>query len=105
MVTPSHPLTEVRDLARQKKWELWGPVPASIIQMSLDSDDLQDIICSELGECHCTKSRPTEKYFSDTLSDYYSVWVHECQCYIFLKLLVFRGRLVITSFKKDWNYG
>ena len=70
----------------------------------LDTDDLRDILCSDLGEAHCFRSRPTEKYHPATISDYYSIWVDECGERMFLKLLISSNRLVITSFKKDDRY-
>jgi hypothetical protein len=61
-------------------------------------------LTSELGESHCFKSKPTEKYFPATVSDYYSIWIDECGVKMFLKLLINGERLVITSFKKDERY-
>jgi hypothetical protein len=71
----------------------------------LDTDDLREILVSELGEAHCFRSRPTEKYFPATVSDYYSMWIDNCGGRMFIKLLISNDRLVITSFKKDNRYG
>jgi hypothetical protein len=77
------------------------PVLAKLQRHGLDSDDLREILSSDLGEVHCFKSRPTRKYYPATVSDYYSIWIDECGTRMFIKLLISDGRLVITSFKRD----
>jgi hypothetical protein len=71
---------------------------------ALDTDDLREIIAGELGEVHCFQSRPTEKYYPATVSDYYSYWIDVCGARMFIELLISGHRLVITSFKKDNRY-
>lgn len=83
---------------------MWPPVLATLRDQKLDSDDLREIIQTELGEAHCFKTKLTEKYFPGTMSDYYSIWIGDCACRMFLKLLIVDGRLVVTSFKKDNRY-
>jgi hypothetical protein len=75
----------------------------------MDSDDLREIIRTELGASHCHDSKATEKYYPGTMSDYYSIWIDDCAARMFLKLLVSdlgsgNQRLVVTSFKKDNRY-
>jgi hypothetical protein len=104
---PTNDLTVVRALAAaEESCEFYAPVIAELRVVGLDTDDLREIICSELGVMHCFKTKMTEKYYPETFSDYFSVWVSECGCQMFLKLLVAESangdkRLVITSFKKD----
>lgn len=88
---------------------MFGVVLASLRSHDLDSDDLRAVIVSELGEVHWFKSVVTEKYYPATVSDYYSCWIDEAGCRMFLKLLVVglgssEEMLVITSFKKDERY-
>ena len=104
---PANPLLLVRQLAADlSKVVLFQPVLEELRRRSMDSDDLLDIIVSDLADIHCFASKDTLKYYPRTRSDYYSIWVEECGCRMFLKLLVDhatgRGQfLVITSFKKD----
>lgn len=106
MVVPANPLELVRRLAAEERTcRFFQPVLTELRRHGLDSDDLRDIIGSELGEVHCFRSKSTEKYYPDTASDYYSVWIDECGTRMFLKLLVSENCLVITSFKKDDRYG
>ena len=61
------------------------------------------------GEAHCYRSKPTEKYYPASTSDYYTIWLTDCGAHMFLKLLVDQTgtpqeRLVVTSFKKDDRY-
>lgn len=75
----------------------------------MDSDDLRDVIATELGDAHCFKSKTTERHYPNTVSDYYSIWIDNCGTNMFLKLLVSRSGtesalLVISSFKKDDRY-
>ncbi|TXM96548.1 hypothetical protein FV242_33445 [Methylobacterium sp. WL64] len=106
-MTPANALSLVRRLAADEdRCEFYQPVLDELPRHSLDSDDLLEIIQSELGEVHCYRSAPTEKYHPATTSDYYSIWVEECRAHMFLKLLVGKASdggdlLVITSFKKD----
>ena len=106
MVAPVNPLELVRRLAAgERTCRFFQPVLTELRRLGLDSDDLREMICSELGEVHCFTSKPTEKYYPATVSDYYSVWIDECGTRMFLKLLVNDDVLVITSFKKDNRYG
>ncbi len=106
MVTPANPLDLVRRLATDERaCAFFQPVLTELRRVGLDTDDLREILCSELGEAHCFRSRPTEKYFPATVSDYYSLWIEDCGARMFIKLLVHQDRLVITSFKKDDRYG
>lgn len=99
---PSNPIADVKVLAASESTcEIAKNVFQTLRDFGLDADDLREIIVTELGEAHCYKTAPTEKYYPDTMSDYFSLWVDDCQQMMFLKLLIINGRLVITSFKKD----
>jgi hypothetical protein len=105
-MNPTNPLTLVRRLAaNQASCTLFGVVVTELRKHGLDSDDLLEIIKSDLGEAHCFDSKVTEKYYPGTASDYYSIWLDECRGYMFLKLLIATVAsaepLVVTSFKKD----
>ena len=105
MVTPANPLDIVRRLAADPSCcSVFRPVLVELRRHGLDLDDLREIVCSDLGEAHCFRTKPTEKYDPATMSDDYSLWIEECGVRMFLKLLVADGQLVITSFKKDDRY-
>ena len=107
MAQPSNSLEVVRRLVvAENQCEFFRPVLDELARRGLDDDDLREIIRSDLGEAHCFRSRPTQKYYPATTSDYYSIWMDDCGAHMFLKLLIAnpgtdRERLVITSFKKD----
>lgn len=107
---PANALDHVRRLAAdEERCELYKPVLDEIVRHGLDSEDLRDIIMTELGEVHCFKSKATEKSYPATTSDYYSIWVDVCGSHMFLKLLIANlgaenERLVVTSFKRDERY-
>ena len=109
-VEPTNALGHVRRLAADEdRCEFYKPVLDELVRCGLDSEELRDIITTELGEVHCFKSKPTEKYHPSTTSDYYSIWVDVCGSHMFLKLLIANlgaenERLVVTSFKKDERY-
>ena len=106
MTVPANPLEMVRRLAEaEDNCSFFVPVLTELRRHGLDSDDLRDILMSELGEVHCFKSSPTRRYYPNTVSDSYSIWINECGTKMFIKLLIGGGRLVITSFKKDERYG
>jgi len=89
VVTPANPLELVRRLAAQERsCEFFQAVLAELRRHGLDTDDLREILVAELGEVHCFRSRPTEKYFPATVSDYYSVWIDDCGGRMFIKLLI-----------------
>ena len=104
---PANSLDEVRQLAAEDDLcEFFGVVLDELRRRGLDSDDLREIIQSELGDAHYSKSKETERYHPGTTSDYFSIWIDECGAYMFLKLLVRTTsdgsrRLVVTSFKVD----
>ncbi|MBO1905341.1 hypothetical protein KHP60_09500 [Microvirga sp. 3-52] len=104
---PINALALVRQLAADEdSCEFFAPVFEELRRRGLDSDDLREIIISEIGDVHCFDSQTTRKHYPGTTSDYYSIWVDVCGCRMFLKLLVSADRhgterLVITSFKKD----
>ena len=105
MVKPANELEIVRRLAADERaCEFFQPVLLELRQHGLDTDDLREIIADELGEAHCFRSRPTEKYYPATTSDYYSYWVDVCGARMFIKLLISGERLIVTSFKKDERY-
>jgi len=105
VVAPSNPLDAVRRLAAaEDNCTFFQPVLVQLRRHSLDSDDLREILTSELGEAHCFKSKPTEKFYPATVSDYYSIWINECGARMFIKLLISGERLVVTSFKRDERY-
>lgn len=107
MAQPANPLEIVRRLAaNEERCAFFRPVVDELKRRGLDDDDLLEMIRSEPGEVHCYRSKPTEKYYPETVSDYYSIWLTDCGAHMFLKLLVDNAdteneRLVITSFKKD----
>lgn len=109
-MTPGNALSLVRHLATDEgRCVFYRPVLDELPKHNLDSDDLLEILRSELGEAHCYDSKPTVRYYPSTTSDYYSIWVDECRARMFLKLLVATSvdgaeQLVITSFKKDERY-
>jgi hypothetical protein len=107
---PANGLDDVRRLAdSEETCEFFKPVLDELSRHGLDDDDLREIIRSELGDGHCFRGKPTEKYHPQTTSDYYSIWINECGSRMFIKLLIahrgtVRERLVVTSFKKDDRY-
>ncbi|WP_146101615.1 type II toxin-antitoxin system MqsR family toxin [Rhodopila globiformis] len=102
---PANALETVRRLvADERTCSFFQPVLAELRRHDLDSDDLREILATELGEIHCFKSKPTEKYFPQTTSDYYSIWIDGCGTKMFIKLLVSGEKLVVTSFKRDERY-
>jgi hypothetical protein len=107
---PANDLSIVQRLVvDEENCTFFAPVITELRNHGLDTDDLRAIIATELGETHCFKSKRTKKYFPQTTSDYYSIWIDECQCKMFLKLLIaVQGSsqmLVITSFKRDTSNG
>lgn len=106
-MTPANPLSTVRRLAAdESKCIFFLPVVEELRRRGIDSDDLREIIQSELSEVHCFNSKTTQKYYPATTSDYYSYWIDVCGEHMFIKLLVdgfgtVDERLVVTSFKKD----
>lgn len=107
---PANPLDEVRRLAsKETSCVIFKVALEGLFEHGMDSDDLRDVISTELGETHCFKSKATERYYPSTVSDYYSIWIHDCGAQMFLKLLVSNpgsdsALLVISSFKKDDRY-
>jgi hypothetical protein len=107
---PQNELSTVRALAAEEgSCEFFAPVLESLRAFGLDSDDLREIIVSELGEAHWFKSKKTEKHYPETFSDYYSLWIDDCLAVMFIKLLVSQRpdgseKLVITSFKRNDRY-
>jgi hypothetical protein len=86
---PTNALKLVRQLAADEdRCEIYASVLAELRRHGLDTDDLREIVISELGEGHWYDSKPTEKYYPDTMSDYCSIWTDVCGCRMFLKLLV-----------------
>lgn len=105
-MTPANSLIRVRQLATDEaSCDFYSPVLEEFRNRNMDSDDLREIIASEIGEIHCYAVKPTERYYPATTSDYYSIWVDICCCDMFIKILIAVtdgvDRLVITSFKKD----
>lgn len=109
-VQPANRLDDVRRLAADENTcEFYAAVREELRGMGIDSNDLREIIISDLGPLHFRKAEPTLKKYPTTMSDYYSIWLDECGCNMFLKLLIAdRGtdneRLVVTSFKRDEKY-
>lgn len=106
---PANDLILVKKLAGdERSCTMYSPVLVELRKHGLDTDELRAIIETELGEKHCFDSKTTVRYHPSTHSDYYSIWVEECKCRMFLKLLVATQgsirMLVVTSFKKDTNY-
>jgi hypothetical protein len=91
VVTPVNSLALVRRLAAvEKSCTFFQSVLVELRRHGLDSDDLREVLTSELGDAHCFKSSPTRKYHPGTVSDYYSIWIEECRAKMFIKLLVSR---------------
>ncbi len=85
--------------------DIWAAPLEQLRARKLSSDDLMEIIATELGAAHCFRTKPTLKHHPGTTSDYFSIWVDEFACPMFLKLLMATdGRLHVTSFKKDERY-
>jgi hypothetical protein len=109
-VEPTNPLEAVRRLAADEgRCVFFRPVLEELRTQGMDSDDLREIIRSELGSSNCYRSKVTEKYYPGTVSDYYSIWVDDCGLHMFLKMLISGlgsedERLVVTSFKEDNRY-
>jgi hypothetical protein len=105
-------MDRIRRLAADSnRCQFYAPVLSELRNHGLDDEDLREIIISELGDKHCFASKPTKKYYPDTISDYFSLWIDDCGCHMFIKLLIANvgqptERLVVTSFKrdKDKNY-
>lgn len=105
-MTPANPLTRIRQLASaEANCIMYTPVLEEIRSRQMDTDELLEIIASEVGEAHCFAVKPTERYYPSTTSDYYSIWVDVCGCHMFIKLFIASvdggDKLVITSFKRD----
>ena len=106
-MTPSNPLEAVRRLAVSlETCEFYKAVAEELPRRKMDSDDLLEILRSEIGETHCYHTASTRKKYPSTMSDYYSFWVDVCGEHMFIKLLIVdfgatSERLVVTSFKKD----
>jgi hypothetical protein len=67
-MNPTNPLTLVRRLAaNQASCTLFGVVVTELRKHGLDSEDLLEIIKSDLGETHCFDSKETEKYYPSSL--------------------------------------
>ena len=109
-VRPGNNFIEIRRLAcDESSCEFYKSVPDELRRHGMDTDDLRQIISSELGELHCIRTKPTEKYYPGTISDYFSIWIDECRTQMFLKLLIAEyddgsKRLVVSSFKRDERY-
>ena len=110
-VVPTNDLELVKSLALrflegdEAGCEIWQGPLVELQVRGLCSDDLMGIIGTELGAGHCYKTKATVRYHPCTTSDYFSIWVDECGCSMFLKLLLGKdGRLHVTSFKKDDRY-
>ena len=107
---PTNPLDAIRTLAADEdRCVFFRPVLEELRERGMDSDDLREIIRSELGAAHCYQSKATGKYYPGTMSDYYSIWIDHCAAHMFVKLLISGPgpgdvRLVVTSFKKDNRY-
>jgi hypothetical protein len=107
---PANDISLIQRLAAEEETcSFFAPVLVELHKNGLDTADLRAIIQTELGETHCFKSKPTEKYHPQTISDYYLIWIDECQHRMFIKLLVATQgssqMLVITSFKRDTSHG
>ena len=69
---PTNSLEDVRRLAMDEhKCVLFKSVLEELRERGMDSDDLWEIIRSELGATHCFRTKATEKYYPDTMSDYF----------------------------------
>lgn len=106
---PANDLSEVKRLINKVETrEFFGVVLKELQNKKLDTDDLVSIIVDDLGVKHWFKSQKTEKYYPGTTSDYYGIWVDECNCSMFIKLLIANDglgdRVVVTSFKKDTHH-
>ncbi len=101
---PAHSPEMVARLARERKVEfLWG-VLQDILGFGLDRED----ICEWFEgfeahiarhDCFFRKAEATRRYPPGTISDYYQARVDMCRGMIFVKFTIYRGKLVVTSFK------
>lgn len=52
------------------------------------------------GRASFIKSRPTERSFPGTMSDYYRAYIPDLGN-VFIKFVIYRDCLIVTSFKED----
>ena len=104
---PAYDLAEVAKLASDPKTFRLQPGPRlDIANLGLDDEDVREWFCDAVkhnrdGDFWFKKCAPTEKYPPDTCSDYYGGSVPGIRWRAYIKFAIYKGVLVVTSFKED----
>ena len=86
--------------ANPDTFEMFKAALDDALGCGLDADDVRDVF-QRIDKWNFIKSEPTRKYYPETMSDYYIYDVEECSARMFIKFLISRDILVVTSFKED----
>ena len=103
---PSYALADVAALASDPDTFQLQPNPRlDVANYGLDDEDVRDWFADiihnvTVGNAAFIKSRRTVKFPPGTMSDYYRADVPGLGR-AFIKFAVYRGRLIVTSFKED----
>lgn len=102
---PSYDLALIKRLAADRgTFQIEKRAYDDALGFGLDHEDVIEAI-QELKLSDFVKTEPTRYSYPKTYSDYYIAYLDVCLTRIFIKLLVYRGVLVLTSFKEDDRYG
>ncbi len=100
-MNPRYPRDLVRRLATTPdSFEMFQSAADNALGFGLDSNDVRDVF-QRIDEWDCLATKPTEKYYPGTMSDYYVYFVDECMTRMFIKFLISNDVLIVTSFKED----
>lgn len=102
--TPTHNVDFVKRLAASAT--TFGMSKGALddaLGWGLDSDDVREIL-ERLDQFEFLKTEKTRKHPPDTWSDYYSGFVDECMTRMFIKFVIYKDCLLVTSFKEDDSY-
>jgi len=103
--TPSYDLTLIAKLASSgKTFGMLRGAAEDALGFGMDDDDVRGWFAEILShvaikDCGFIKSKVTEKYPPGTCSDYYQARIDQCGCTMFVKFAVYKGKLIVTSFK------